>query len=228
MSPAKCWPVGGKPLILRLQNRHDGPMAKQGSGCLILFSLPFAAIGVGMGVWMAITVAGHLNMQRWVETPATILQADLKASHDQDSTTYRATARYEYRYEGRRYTSERVSLSASSDNIGSFQRDVYRQLSECQQTHKPFRCYVNPARPREAILFRDLRWEMLGFQTLFMLAFGGAGFGLLISLDPERSQPVAPPRSSTRPIPKCRGCGKPSGPADGSPPLAKRSSGSRS
>ena len=153
-------------------------MAKQGSGCLILFSLPFAAVGVGMGVWLAMTVVGYLQMQHWVETPATILQAKLETSRNNKSNIYEATARYEYRYEGRRYTNNRVSLPSPSGDV-SLQQDLHRQLSECQRTGKPLPCYVNPKRPKEAILFRGLRWEMIGFQALFVLVFGGAGFGLL-------------------------------------------------
>jgi len=43
-----------------------------------------------------------------------------------------------------------------------------------------FRCYVNPRNPAEAVLFRDVRIGMVAFQSLFVLAFGGVGFGLLI------------------------------------------------
>ena len=145
----------------------------------MLFSLPFAGVGVGMGVWLATMVVGDLRTQHWVEVPATILQAKLETSHGSKLTAYKATARYEYQYQGRRYTSDCVSFSAGSDNIGSFQQDVHRQLSEHQQAGKPFRCYVNPDRPEQAILYRDLRREMIGFQTIFELVFGGVGFGLL-------------------------------------------------
>ena len=56
---------------------------------------------------------------------------------------------------------------------------MHRQLSEHQRSGRPFRCYVNPERPAEAILFRDLRWEMVGFQMIFATVFGAAGFGML-------------------------------------------------
>ena len=88
------------------------------------------------------------------------------------------TAEYAYQYGGKQYTGRRVSLYGS-DNVGSFQQDVYRQLSEYRKSGRPFRCYVDPQQPDESILFRDLRWEMIGFQSIFALVFGGVGFGLL-------------------------------------------------
>ncbi len=71
-------------------------------------------------------------------------------------------------------------MLSGADNIGSFHQDVHRQLSEYQETGKPFRCYINPARPAEAVLYRDFRWELAGFQMIFVVVFGGLGFGLII------------------------------------------------
>jgi hypothetical protein len=149
------------------------------SGCIVLFALPFAAVGVGMGVWLASTIFTYLSAQSWVETPARIVRTELKR-HPGKSTTYEATADYVYEFGGDKHTGHRVGLSSGADNIGSFQRNAHRQLSEYQKSGKPFRCYVNPAQPDEAVLYRDLRWEMAAFQMIFVLAFGGVGFGLLI------------------------------------------------
>jgi hypothetical protein len=43
-----------------------------------------------------------------------------------------------------------------------------------------FRCFVNPHRPEEAVLYRNVRIPMLLFQSVFALVFGGVGFGLII------------------------------------------------
>ena len=48
-------------------------------------------------------------------------------------------------------------------------------------TRRLFHCYVNPRQPAEAILYRNLHWEMVAFQSLFVLAFGGVGFGILVA-----------------------------------------------
>ncbi len=156
------------------------PSSKPPFRFLLLFSLPFAAVGVGMGAWLAYDVAAYLKMQGWVETPAKIVQAKLESSSDSDGgTTYRATAEYAYEYQGHRYTSHRVGITGGSDNVGSFQKNAYRQLNEHQKSGRPFRCFVNSSNPSEAILFRDLRWGMVLFRLGFVFAFGTAGFGLM-------------------------------------------------
>jgi hypothetical protein len=156
------------------------PAAKTGSGCLILFSLPFAAVGVVMGVWFASTLVAYFGARNWVETPARVIRADLKITRDGKSTSCLVTAEYTYDFGGRQYHGSRVGLSGGADNIGSFQQDAFRELSQYQKSGKPFRCYVNPARPDEALLYREFRWETAAFQMLFALVFSVIGFGLLI------------------------------------------------
>ncbi len=147
---------------------------------IVLFSLPFAAVGVGAAAWIAFDFAAARKMQQWQETPAIILGAKLEQHADSDGgVTYEAHAEYAYEYGGRRYTARRVALGGGSDNIGTFQQKVYRQLREHELSGRPFRCFVNPANPAEAVLFRDLRWEMVAFKTIFAVAFGGVGFGLM-------------------------------------------------
>ncbi len=149
-------------------------------GCLNLLALPFAAVSLGMLGLLLWTCYDYMAVQRWQETPATIVHAELKANSDSDGgTTYQATAEYRYRYRERNYTGTRVSLHSGSDNIGYFHKNVHRELKQYQQSGQPFRCYVNPDRPAEAILYRTLRWEMIGFYSLFVVAFGAVGFGLL-------------------------------------------------
>ncbi len=153
---------------------------KVGYWFLVLFSLPFAAVGVGMGGWAFSGAVAHWKMQRWEETPAKIVRAKLEShSGSKGGSTYQATAEYTYRFGDRQYTGHRVGISGGSDNIGSYQQDVHRQLSAHQVSGRTFRCYVNPENPAEAILFRDLRWEVVAFQTVFGTMFGMVGFGLL-------------------------------------------------
>jgi hypothetical protein len=150
--------------------------------CLALFALPFAAVGVWSGIEAGREIAAYRRMQGWQETPAKILQTELKTDCDGEGCTNWVTAEYAYTYQGRQYTGHRVSLHGGSDNVGSFQEDAYRQLRKHKISGRPFRCYANPERPAEAILFRDLREEMVAFRTVFIVGFGGAGFGLLTAV----------------------------------------------
>ncbi len=153
--------------------------SKKGMGCLLLFALPFAGVGVfmtGLTLW---TVLQYVEAQQWKEVPATILHAELEEHRGDDSTTYQVVARYRYSYLGRMHTGTRVGLHGGSDNIGSFHQDAHRELSQHQKSGQPFPCYVNPDDPSESLLYRDLRWGLLALYTVFALVFGGVGFGLM-------------------------------------------------
>jgi len=153
--------------------------SKSGWGCLFLLSLPFAAGGVGVAVWLAYTFLTYLSAQHWVETPAHIVHAELKISRGKGAS-YQAIAEYTYEFGGRKYKGDRVGLTGGADNIGSFQQNAYRELSNYEKFGKPFRCFVNPARPEEALLYREMRWEMAAIQVFIVLIFGFLGFGMMI------------------------------------------------
>ena len=146
---------------------------------LILFSLPFVGVGIHTGVSSLKKIVEHRRMQSWEETPATIVAARLEIDNDPDCTTCKATAVYTYQFRGRQYTGKRVSVQGGSDNVGSFQEDAYHRLDEHRRLGRPFPCYVNPADPTKAVLFRNLRWEMVLFHAAITVGFGVAGFGIL-------------------------------------------------
>ncbi len=158
---------------------------QMGPGCMVVFSLPFAGVGVGMLIWMAFTFTTYLGMRSWQGAQARILSADLVSSTSSSSdggssTSYKATATYTYTFDGKEYTSNRVTAQSGSDSVGNFQKRAHQELKEYVKSKELYSCYVNPADPSEAVLYRGLRIEMLGFQALFGLVFGGVGFGLMI------------------------------------------------
>ena len=120
-----------------------------------------------------------VEVQGWQQRPAHILSVDLISQPGDDSTTYRVETLYEYSFRGERFTSDRVTLTSGSDNVGSFHHDVHRELSRHQQSGSLFRCYVDPEDPTRAILYREIRPGLLGLKAIFALVFGGAGFGLI-------------------------------------------------
>ncbi|MCF7733341.1 MAG: DUF3592 domain-containing protein, partial [Akkermansiaceae bacterium] len=128
----------------------------------------------------------------WEEIPCRIEATELKSSRGEDSTTYQVTASYRYRYQGRVYQGDRVGFSSSSDNIGGFHQRAYRELSsylaprsgtvEVESSGpavRSFRCYVNPDQPEDAVLYRELRWEMQAFMAIFALTFPAVGGGVV-------------------------------------------------
>ena len=142
-----------------------------------LFGLVFAGVGAGfllLGVipnlWDAI------RMQDWVQVPAEVVALDLQTNQSDDATTYRVIARFEYEYQGRRYTGERVGIAdGGSDNVGDWQRDTYSRLRARLRGADQVSLWVNPPDPSESIFDRELRWGLLGFKMIFVVVFGGFG-----------------------------------------------------
>jgi hypothetical protein len=153
---------------------------RTGSVALMLFALPFAGIGLGAGVWGAKDVLEWQRMGAWTPVSAQLLTVELEEHDGDDSTTYETTATYRYQYAGRDYTGTRAAIGSGADNIGDFHHDLYRRLRSAQQSGAPVTAYVDPQNPTDAVLDRELRYGMLLFKGLFLLLFGGVGFGMLV------------------------------------------------
>ncbi|MCP4642029.1 MAG: DUF3592 domain-containing protein [bacterium] len=156
-----------------------GKTSKGGVGCLVLFGLPFAGVGVFMACLTVSTLWTWSAMRSWDEVPAHVQHTNLNVDSGDDGSTYNCVASYTYEYQGRAYTGTRVAISRSSDNIGSFHQNAHRELSHHRDSGQPFRCYVDPDDPSQAVLYRDLRWEMLLLYSVFVVTFGGFGFGAM-------------------------------------------------
>ncbi len=163
-----------------------------GQGCLVLFALPFAGVGVFMVILTVWTLVDWYRMQSWVETPANLLEARLEQKHDDDGTTYLAVARYTYIFEGRQYQGDRVGIDTTSDNIGNYHERKVNELQQQLRSEEPILCFVNSSSPDQSVLFRELRFEKIAFYLLFALIFGGAGFAMIAAgIYAQRKQRVA-------------------------------------
>jgi hypothetical protein len=144
---------------LQLTSNRTG--SRMGAGCLALFALPFAAVGVGALAWASLTVLDWWAASDWAVTPAEIVSVELEEHDDDDgATTYKATATYRYEYAGRTYTNNRVAIDFGSDNIGDFQQQLYNELRSAHERQSPVTAYVDPAEPTSAVLNRELRFGM--------------------------------------------------------------------
>jgi hypothetical protein len=163
-----------------------------GNGCLMLFALPFAAVGVGAFVWGVWTLLDWRETSSWVPTSAQIVTVELEEHEDDEGgSTYETTATYRYDYSGTTYTGTRVAIDTGSDNIGSFQQRLYTELRSAQASNLPVTAYIDPDEPSRAILNRDLRPGMFLLKGLFALVFGGVGFGLLFGVRYAAKKQVA-------------------------------------
>lgn len=161
---------------------------------LAVFGLLFLAPGLFLSGLYFRGFQQWWDARDWEETPCRIESAELHTSRGSKSTTYRVTATYHYEYRGRSYRSERVGFSMGSDNVGDFHQRAYRDLAPYARPRpaanevesagpplRPFRCYVNPASPAEAVLYRELRWEMQAFMAIFALTFPAVGAGVMVA-----------------------------------------------
>jgi len=149
----------------------------------VLFCGVFAVAGIGLFISGAVPmISGWWGAKSWEPVQAELLQHDLEVSHGDDTTTYKATARFRYDYLGQSYVSERVGFAGGSDNIGSYHQDMNRDLSRARNGSQPLQVWVNPASPNEAVIDRGMRWGLLMFKSLFLFLFGGIGLGGLYAM----------------------------------------------
>ncbi|MDO8344926.1 MAG: DUF3592 domain-containing protein [Cellvibrio sp.] len=172
----------------------------QNGWLLLLFALPFAGVGIGTLVLGIIpSLYEWQQMKSWPQVEAHLLEAGLSVNRGDDSDTYQVTARYTYRYQIQDYTSERVAIMGGSDNIGDFQQDLARHLELAHRTGRPIPVWVNPENPSDAVLNRELRWNMLGFKMIFVLVFGGVGIGLMVFTLKAKVGATNHPESASKP-----------------------------
>ncbi|HOW71716.1 MAG TPA: DUF3592 domain-containing protein [Phycisphaerae bacterium] len=143
---------------------------------LSLFGLPFFAVGCVMAFLCARMIVQHYAALGWAETPAEIVSVKMESDE-----TDRVVCSYVYTFEGREYRGNRVGLIGGSDNIGKWQRASYERLKQAFDRQQPVVCYVDPHKPENALLDREIRWPMVLFFVGFMVVFGGFG-GLMLTV----------------------------------------------
>lgn len=139
----------------------------------MLFGLPFLLAGLAIGWFLYVPViSGWWSARGWEEVPCWIDKAEMTSSRgSKGGVTYKTTASYRYEYRGRTHHSEKVGLTGGSDNVGDFQQRAHERLRAYAGQERPFRCFVNPAKPEQAVLFRDLRWGLLLMLSIFPTVF---------------------------------------------------------
>jgi len=146
---------------------------------ILLLGVPFLAIGLGMTGCQINRIRDWNNVKSWQEIPATILTTDLHSVRRKNTVSFEAKATYQYQFQDQLYQSERVSLFPGSDNLGDFQRRTFATLDKHRRSGQMISCYVNPQRPAEAVIFPDLRFEVMLFYSMFGLLFGSVGVSFL-------------------------------------------------
>lgn len=150
-----------------------------GLGCLFLFGLPFLLGGIAIDCKLLLTGYDEVRSLFWKQVPCVIESAELKTIKGSKSNNYQAAATYRYQVDGKEFTSNRVSSVDMPDGVGGFQQQTFKELDEYRANGKPFRCFVNPSNPAEAVLYQQGNWAQILVLTIAALMFSGAGLLLV-------------------------------------------------
>lgn len=147
---------------------------------LALFALPFTGVGIGFVVFSIVpTLSEWQAMKSWQQGTAYVQTAEVSVSYGDDSTSYEAVADYRYEYQGHAYNNNRVGITAGHDNIGHYQQNMGGKLKAAAKNKTPVSVWIDPAKPQNAVLDRNIRWGLFTFKMIFVVIFGGVGLGLL-------------------------------------------------
>jgi hypothetical protein len=149
---------------------------------LILSSLIFLGIGLGVGYFVALGDLLDWQAARdYVAVPAAIEYVELDEFYNSDhGSTYRVRAAYHYDYHGESYHSKRVAISESADNFDDHHHRLYSQLLQAQKAKQPVIAWVDPHNPSQALLDREMRWELFHSKASFFLIFTTIGLVIII------------------------------------------------
>lgn len=122
----------------------------------------------------------HWRSADWIRVPATLESVSLESHRGDDGYTYSVKASYRYRVSGNAYYNTRVGYDTGSDNIGDYHSELVWRLKR-ERDAGTLKVWVNPDKPSESQLVRDLRWSKIGFMLLFGLIFAVIGGAIMLS-----------------------------------------------
>lgn len=166
----------------RMKKKDQGPLSsKAGSpgqddeapkAIMIPFFAIFALAGLGTLIFLVIPQAQKYQAAKgWKETKATVIWSRVQSHSSDDGTTYSVDIFYRYQFGGKKYKSNTLGFFSSS----SSGRSSKQEKVDDHPKGKQITCYVNPEKPWQALLERDLGWSALF--ALFPLPFLAIGVG---------------------------------------------------
>lgn len=185
--------------MLRSKNNHKKAISskskskdKQKQQGLFVFAI-FTIVGMGLLAGLVFPTAKKYSAVRsWEPVEATVIWSKLRSQSSDDGTTYRPDIFYRYHYQGEDYRSNSYSLLSGSSSGRSGKQAI---VNAHPRKHK-FTCYVNPKKPWQALVNRDLGWWALF--GLFPLTFLAIGLGGIVQLlkNPGKRFPAHSPANS--------------------------------
>jgi hypothetical protein len=163
-------------------------LANERWGCFFA-ALAFGILSLlaGVGSLYYVIVGPLLSMRAaadWAEVPCIIRESSVEHHTggrvgDTDKGFYSIRVKYDYRYKGQEYTSERYDLYDISTGEVEWKKAVVKKIPPGTETI----CFVNPDNPSEAVLSRarnvgyvtaipGVLFLLLGLFCVYLLIFG--------------------------------------------------------
>jgi len=111
----------------------------------------------------------------WERSEARIVTLSYDYVTSSHGTTYRTRGQYAYNWNGQSYTSSQLYFATSSDNLG-FHKNKYREWLRAKNKSADVPVWVNPVDPKQAVLYRGVRLDLLGAKFIVVgmcLILGG-------------------------------------------------------
>jgi hypothetical protein len=163
------------PIIRSTDPSWSGPRG----GCLVVFGLPFLAVGLGVMTYAWACWKTYLESADWAEVPATVKDVQFETNSGNDGTTYSVACSYSYEFKGRMHHGTRVGIMGGSSSSYKLHRRRYEILKEHMDAGKPYQALVDPDDPTRSLLFREDMDTWMYVLFPFGLVFAGAGAGCM-------------------------------------------------
>ena len=137
---------------------HDRQRLSAGLVAAVMLLL-FGGIGVSALVDVGQRLYDGWRVRGWVEAPATLTRWD------------ESGAQYSYTHGGQVFTGRRLGTDRGDSSIDDWNERIDQRLSAAMSGDRKVGAWVNPDRPDEAMLDREVRWKVVA-----TVAFIGAGF----------------------------------------------------
>ena len=165
---------GGRPVSQRKRERHDWVV-----WILIPFGVSFICLGVGFLISIAGSWRTYFAARSWPTVPAVIEEVEFEQYSGEDAMVYSVVVTYRYESGEQNYTGHRVGIMGGGSSNYELHRRRYEELALHRDKNIPFRAYVNPGNPHEALLYRETT-EWMYARVPFGACFAGAGVAITV------------------------------------------------
>lgn len=145
----------------------------------------FALAGIGFLIpFFLMPMIRIFDARDWQAVPCRILRSEVRSHDSDDGTTYSVHILYEYEFDGKTYRTDRYGFMGGSSSGYKGKRRIVELYAKGSTAS----CWIDPAQPTEAVLFRGfspMMWFGL-IPTVFLLVGVGGIVGVLSGKNRQR------------------------------------------